>query len=141
MINLTRAYHFSASHRLHSPQLSEAENEHVYGKCNHPFGHGHNYRLEITAAGTVAPETGTLISLERLDQLVESRVLRLFSHRNMNADIPQFATLVPTTENVAVVVADLLKANWPPDISARLHRVRVEETGRNAFDLVVQSDA
>lgn len=139
MTTLTRAYRFSASHRLHSPQLSATENERVFGKCNHPFGHGHNYRLEITAAGEVDRETGTLVPVAQLDRLVEERVLHLFAHRNMNTDIPQFAGLVPTTENVAAVVAELLQANWPAGFSARLHRVRVEETGRNAFELIVQS--
>lgn len=141
MTTLTRAYRFSASHRLHSACLSDDENERVFGKCNHPFGHGHNYRLEITAAGEVDRETGALLPLARLDRLVEERVLSLFSHRNMNTDIPQFAGLVPTTENVASVVAGLLQAHWPADFSARLHRVRMEETGRNTIELMVQSDA
>ncbi|MGH9584513.1 MAG: 6-carboxytetrahydropterin synthase [Bryobacteraceae bacterium] len=141
MTTITRGYRFSASHRLHSAQLTEDENERVYGKCNHPFGHGHNYLLEITAAGAVDPETGMVITVERLDRLVQDRVLSLFSHRNMNADVPQFAGLVPTTENVAIVIAGILQANWPAEAPARLHRVRIEETGRNAFDLPIQSHA
>lgn len=141
MTTLTRGYRFSASHRLHSERLSEEENDRVYGKCNHPFGHGHNYRLEITAAGAVHPETGTLIPVVRLDRLVENHVLARLRHRNLNADVPQFAGLVPTTENLALVIAGLLQENWPADLSARLSRVRVEETGRNTFDLLVPSHA
>lgn len=139
MTTLTRGYHFSASHRLHSLHLSEEDNDYVYGKCNHPYGHGHNYRLEITAAGAVDPQTGTLIPVGRLDRLVEEHVLALLRHRNLNADVPQFAGLVPTTENLALVAAGLLQGNWPADLPARLYRVRVEETGRNSFDLFVPS--
>jgi 6-pyruvoyltetrahydropterin/6-carboxytetrahydropterin synthase len=141
MTTLTRGYRFSASHRLHSTQLGSSENERVYGKCNHPFGHGHNYVLEVTAAGKIDAETGTLMPVARLDRLVQEKVLSVFSHRSMNTDIPQFSELVPTTENVAAVVAEILQENWPTDESAHLHRVRIEETGRNAFDLLVPSHA
>lgn len=141
MTTLTRGYRFSASHRLHSAQLRDSENERVYGKCNHPFGHGHNYLLEVTAGGEVDEKTGTLMPVARLDRLVQEKVLSVFSHRNMNTDIPQFSELVPTTENVAAVIAEILKANWPADESARLHRVRIEETGRNAFELSISSHA
>ncbi|MGH9618432.1 MAG: 6-carboxytetrahydropterin synthase [Bryobacteraceae bacterium] len=141
MTTLTRGYRFSASHRLHSARLTASENERVYGKCNYPFGHGHNYLLQVTAAGPVDAETGTLIPVARLDRLVQDKVLSLFSHRNMNTDIPQFSEMAPTTENVAAVIAEILGTNWPADESARLHRVRIEETGRNAFDLLVPSHA
>lgn len=141
MTTLTRGYRFSASHRLHSAHLNESDNERVYGKCNHPFGHGHNYLLEVTAAGAVDAETGTVMPVGRLDRLVQEKVMSVFSHRNMNTDIPQLSELVPTTENVAAVIAEILGANWPTGESARLHRVRIEETERNAFELSISSHA
>jgi 6-pyruvoyltetrahydropterin/6-carboxytetrahydropterin synthase len=121
MITLTRRYHFSASHRLHSPALSAAENARIFGKCNNPFGHGHNYTLEVTVAEPIVS------ILPKLDRLVAERVLSLFAHRNLNLDVPQFAHLVPTTENIALVIADLLKDQLP------LVRIHIQETDRNSF--------
>jgi len=138
MISVTRRYRFSASHRLHSESLSPAENTRIYGKCNNPFGHGHDYILEITAAGQIDARTGLLLPIARLDRLVENEVLRLFTYRNINADIPQFASLVPTTENVALIIAELLQREWLTyfhDGNARLLRVHVQETGRNSFEV------
>ncbi len=138
MISVSRRYGFPASHRLHSPDLSSAENARLYGKCNNPFGHGHDYILEITIAGEVDARTGLLLPISRLDELVNDKVLRLFAHRNINADVPQFRSLVPTTENVALVIADLLEKGWRAhfrDTSAHLQRVRVQETERNTFEV------
>ena len=135
---ITRRYRFSASHRLHAPELSAADNERLYGKCNNPFGHGHDYELEVTASGEIDDRTGRILPLADLDQLVEDKILRLFSHRNINLDVPQFERLVPTTENIVVVIADLLERNWTAYLgqtSARLSRVHVQETGRNGFEL------
>jgi 6-pyruvoyltetrahydropterin/6-carboxytetrahydropterin synthase len=142
MTKLTRRYAFSASHRLHSRHLTAGENERVYGKCNNPFGHGHNYVLDVTAAGAVDPDTGVLIPLPRLDRLVKEKILTLFAYSNLNTDIPQFAEVVPTTENLALVIAGLLDANWSMylgDTAARLDCVRIEETGRNSFELRLRS--
>ncbi len=138
MISITRRYHFSASHRLHSPDLSSSENARVYGKCNNPFGHGHNYTLEVTASGDVDPATGCILPLPKLDRLVEDNVLRVFGHHNINLDVPEFAHLVPTTENMALVIAETLQRNWPNYIAenqARLARVHVQETARNSFEV------
>lgn len=110
--SITRRYRFSASHRLHAPELSAAENQRLYGKCNNPFGHGHDYELQVTASGDIDDRTGRILPVLKLDQLVEDKILRLFSHRNMNLDVPQFERLVPTTENIALVIADLLAQNW-----------------------------
>src|SRR5437588_6603598 len=107
--SVTRIYRFSASHRLHLDQLTEDENTRLYGKCNNPFGHGHNYVLEVTAQGPLEAETGLVLLTSELDRLVRERVLRLFEHRNINLDVPQFRELVPTTENSARVIADLLR--------------------------------
>lgn len=140
---VTRLYRFSASHRLHISQLNEEENTRLYGKCNNPFGHGHNYVLEVTAEGAVDHETGLTIRLAELDRLVEEHVLRLFSDRNINLDLPQFQEIVPTTENIAGVITELLRENWGTYVSgsARLCRVHVQETDRNGFEIWVPSEA
>lgn len=140
---VTRLYRFSASHRLHISQLSEDENTRLYGKCNNPFGHGHNYVLEVTAEGPVDSQTGLAIRLSELDRLVDEQVLRLFRDRNINLDVPQFQDIVPTTENIAAVITELLQQNWATYISgaATLRRVHVQETDRNGFEVWVPSDA
>lgn len=140
MITLTRRYRFSASHRLRSTQLSLAENQRLYGKCNNPFGHGHNYVLEVTAAGIPDENTGLLLARETLDRLVHEKVLRLFAHRNINLDIPEFAQVVPTTENMVLFIADVLQQNWAAyleDATAQLYRVHLQETDRNGFELLL----
>jgi 6-pyruvoyltetrahydropterin/6-carboxytetrahydropterin synthase len=140
MMTITRRYRFSASHRLHSPTLTEAENSRLYGKCNNPFGHGHDYVLEVTAAGTVDPRTGALLPLAKLDRLVQETVLQKFAHSNMNLDLPDFHRLVPTTENLVSVIVELIQQNWDAylgAIPARLHRVHIQETDRNGFEIVL----
>src|SRR4051794_3739729 len=99
-MKLTRRYHFSASHRLHSDQLSSVANSELYGKCNNPHGHGHNYVLEVTVEGEVDPETGRVIEPGALDRFVRDTVLGAIDHRDLNTDIPDFTSLVPTTENL-----------------------------------------
>lgn len=140
---VTRSYRFSASHRLHIDHLSEDENTRLYGKCNNPFGHGHNYVLEVTAEGPVDRETGLVLRVAELDRLVRDRVMRLFEDRNINLDIPYFRQLVPTTENIAKVISDLVREDWEGYISgpSRLVRVHVQETDRNGFEIWVRSDA
>ncbi len=129
-IELGRRYKFSASHRLHSNQLSAEENSRVYGKCNNPHGHGHNYVLEINVSGTVDPATGMIANLMDLDAFVEREVIQAFDHRSLNEEIPVFRDYVPTTENVCIEIYQRLK-HFP---KAKLERVRVEETGNNAFE-------
>lgn len=139
MISLTRRYRFSASHRLHSPVLSDRENAELYGKCNHPFGHGHDYLLEVTVDGEPDACTGQVVPPARLDALVEEHVLQLFNSRNINLDVPHFTDLVPTTENIVLVIAQILQDRWSDSIgtSARLRRVYIRETGRNSFELSI----
>lgn len=137
--SLTRRYKFSASHRLHSNQLSNPENARLYGKCNHPFGHGHDYVLEVTAAGPVNPVTGLIVPLAKLDGLVDETVLASFGSRNINLDLPQFETLVATTENIATVIVELLQQNWSAridDPGVELKRVHIQETDRNGFEIL-----
>lgn len=140
MISITRVYRFSASHRLHSPSLSDSENAAVFGKCNNPYGHGHDYVLSITLAGKIDERTGLLAPIRNLDHLVHEKVLHLFSHRNVNEDVPQLADLVPTTENIVLVIANLLQEHWSEYLGharALLHRVHVQETERNGFEVFI----
>ncbi len=139
-VMVTRIYRFSASHRLDSPHLSVSENQQLYGKCNNPFGHGHDYVLEVSATGEVDTRTGLVLPSAQLDRLVEERVLKLFAFRNINLDVPQFASCVPTTENIARVIGELLQQHWNTylgETQARLYRVHVRETGRNGFEILL----
>jgi 6-pyruvoyltetrahydropterin/6-carboxytetrahydropterin synthase len=138
VISQTRCYRFPASHRLHSARLSRTENLRVYGKCNNPFGHGHDYVLEITVSGELNAETGLLIPLPELDRFVKESVLRHFAYRNLNVDVLQFANLVPTTENMLRVIADLVSESWIAtfgDLPVRVSRIQLQETDRNGFEL------
>jgi 6-pyruvoyltetrahydropterin/6-carboxytetrahydropterin synthase len=143
MITLTRRYHFSSSHRLHTAALSDSENVRLYGKCNNPFGHGHDYVLEVTVAGPVDEHTGLLLPIERLDKLAKAVILQRFAHRNMNLDVPEFRELAPTTENMARVIANLLAGSWhilsgsPLERVPRLHRIHLQETDRNGFEVLL----
>jgi 6-pyruvoyltetrahydropterin/6-carboxytetrahydropterin synthase len=125
-----RRYTISASHRLHAVGLSMEENRAVYGKCNNPHGHGHNYVVEVLVGGEVAPETGMVINLASLDEVVRARVLDRFDHSNLNLD-PLFVNRVPTTENLCRVIFELLKNALS---AGELERVRVEETENNFFE-------
>ncbi len=129
-LELTRRYSFSASHRLHSPHLSDEENQRIYGKCNNPYGHGHNYVVEVTVAGPTEPSTGMIAHLGELDRFVMQEVIEPFDHTYLNKDVPAFRERVPTTENLCIEIFDRLKAFS----GARLVRIRLEETGRNSFE-------
>jgi 6-pyruvoyltetrahydropterin/6-carboxytetrahydropterin synthase len=130
--HLTRRYWFAASHRLHTPKLSEQENQAVYGKCNNPFGHGHNYALEVTVGGDVARETGMVCNLVDIDGVVKEQVLERYDHQNLNCS-PEFLEVVPTTENLCIAIFDILKRNLG---SVHLDKVRLEETSQNSFEVV-----
>jgi len=126
---LTRQYRFSASHRLHSDTYTDEQNQAIYGKCNNPFGHGHNYVAAVTFGGEVDPATGMVCNLADLDAFAGKHLLSRFDHMNLNTLEP-FAKLVPTTENLAIEVHRIF-AGFP---RARLEHVHVEETGNNSFD-------
>jgi 6-pyruvoyltetrahydropterin/6-carboxytetrahydropterin synthase len=125
-----RRYTLSASHRLHSDALTAEENRAAYGKCNNPHGHGHNYVVEVLVGGAVQPETGMVINLVDLDEVVRTNVLQRFDHTNLNLD-PLFASEVPTTENLCREVFRLVSSNLP---AGKLEYVRVEETENNFFE-------
>jgi 6-pyruvoyltetrahydropterin/6-carboxytetrahydropterin synthase len=136
-ISLTKRYRFAASHRLHTTQLSEAENKRVYGKCSNPYGHGHNYVLEVTVTGPVEPETGMIANLGQLDPFVQREVLEPFDQKFLNEEVAEFKEQVATTENVCREIFRRLK-NFP---LAKLERVRVEETSKNSFEIEVDVGA
>jgi 6-pyruvoyltetrahydropterin/6-carboxytetrahydropterin synthase len=135
-IELGRRYRFAASHRLHSARLNEEENSRIYGKCNNPLGHGHNYMVEISVSGKVDPATGMIANLADLDVFVEREVLDAFDHRSLNDEVPAFRSEVPTTENLCIEIFRRLQG-FP---KARLERVRVEETSNNSFEFAGESD-
>jgi 6-pyruvoyltetrahydropterin/6-carboxytetrahydropterin synthase len=129
-IELGRRYHFAASHRLHNAKLSEEQNSRLYGKCNNPYGHGHNYTLEVRFSGAVDPATGMIANLADLDSFVNERIIEPFDHRSLQDDVPVFRETVPTTENLCIEIFQRLKS-FP---AARLETVRVEETSNNSFE-------
>lgn len=141
-LRLTRRYRFSASHRLHAPALPDSENRRVFGKCNNPFGHGHDYLLDVTVEGPLDSETGRVVDLERLDALVREKILEPFEHKNLNTDVPEFSKIVPTSENVAIEAGRRLRAAWAGVFgrSPALERVRVYETRRNIFELSYENE-
>jgi len=128
--HLTRRYRFSASHRLHSAEMSAAENQATYGKCNNPHGHGHNYTLEVTVSGPVDRATGMVCNLVDLDGFVEREVLSRYDLQNLNT-LQEFAEQVPTTENLSVEIYEILQRGFQ---NAHLERVRLEETMMNSFE-------
>ncbi|MEB3304446.1 MAG: 6-carboxytetrahydropterin synthase [Cyanobacteriota bacterium] len=130
--------HFAAAHRLAREELSQAENEAIYGKCARVHGHGHNYLLEVTVRGSVDPRTGMVCDLAALQQVVQDQVVEPFDHTFLNKDIPHFSTCVPTAENIALHIADLLKAPIAA-LGARLHKVRVQESPNNASEVYAEA--
>lgn len=128
---LSRRYRLAASHRLHSAAYSEAQNREIYGKCNHPHGHGHNYTVEVMFSGTVDAETGMVVNLADVDGFMHREVVNRFDHQNLNQD-PAFRHQVPTTENLCREIHRIVKAGFR---HAKLERVRVEETSNNFFEI------
>jgi len=128
--HLSRRYRFSASHRLHSPDMSADKNLSTYGKCNNPYGHGHNYTLEVTVSGPVDQSTGMVCNLVELDGFVEREVLSRYHLENLNT-LQEFAQQVPTTENLSVEIFEMLQRGFH---DAHLERVKLEETMMNSFE-------
>src|SRR5512143_913015 len=125
MVYLTRKAEFSASHYYHSDALSPEENRRVFGKCNNPLGHGHNYTLEVTVKGEVDKRSGFVVDLKDLKDVMHREVLEALDHRFLNKEVPEFKTAIPTTENLAIAIWQRLEGKLHV---ARLHRVRVYET-------------
>ncbi len=131
-MTLTRVYEFAASHRLHSELLSAEENIELFGKCNNPAGHGHNYLLEVTVEGQPDEATGMMVDLGTLDQTVHAEVVDRYDHKNLNEDIPEFAGKNTTSEVVAAEIFARLQGKVP----SKLHRIRLHETARNIFEVL-----
>lgn len=131
-VELTRAYIFSAAHRLYQSSLSEEENRALFGKCANPYGHGHDYRLEITVRGQVDPITGMVISLADLDALVQKEVLEVLDHRYLNEEVPPFDQIPPTSENIVMFIVERLRPHFQERV--QLSRVRLHETPRSYFE-------
>jgi 6-pyruvoyltetrahydropterin/6-carboxytetrahydropterin synthase len=125
MVYLTRKVEFSASHHYHNPDLSAAENQRIFGKCNNPNGHGHNYTLEVTVKGSVDAQTGFVVDLKQLKEIMNREVVDALDHRYLNKEVPEFADQIPTTENIAIAVWKRLQGKLNV---AKLHRVRIYET-------------
>ncbi|MDE0425621.1 MAG: 6-carboxytetrahydropterin synthase [Candidatus Poribacteria bacterium] len=131
VVYLTKVYDFSSAHRLHSHVLSDEENRDIFGKCNNPAGHGHNYVLEVTVKGDVDPRTGLVAGLDFLDEVVQKQVYTRFDYKHLNLDTPEFEKLNPTSENFVKVIWDVLEPNLRP---VALYRLRLRETPKNHFD-------
>ncbi|XP_070707995.1 6-pyruvoyl tetrahydrobiopterin synthase [Pempheris klunzingeri] len=125
---ITRVQSFSACHRLHSPHLSDEENKQVYGKCNNPNGHGHNYKVEVTVRGKIDRATGMVMNLTDLKRCIEDVIMTPLDHKNLDKDVPYFAGVVSTTENVAVYIWDNMVKVLPPSL---LYEIRIYETDKN----------
>jgi 6-pyruvoyltetrahydropterin/6-carboxytetrahydropterin synthase len=138
VFRVTRRYAFAASHRLHSGELSEAQNRLLYGKCNNPYGHGHNYAIDVSVLGPLDAATGRAVDIERLDALVSRHVIEPFDHRNLNVEVAVFASVVPTSENLGFEICRRLKQHWKevfPGDWPKLEKIRIEETPRNIFEV------
>jgi 6-pyruvoyltetrahydropterin/6-carboxytetrahydropterin synthase len=127
--HLNRRYHFSASHRLNTDAYDAAKNRAVFGKCNNPHGHGHNYTVQVTMSGPVDASTGMVCNLAELDAFAQTNLLAPFDHMNLNT-LNCFANTVSTTENLSIVIYRIFQ-RFP---AAHLERVHVEETSNNSFD-------
>jgi len=137
VVTMTRLYIFSAAHRLYNPQLSDEENRAIYGKCANPYGHGHDYRLEITVRGVPDPITGMVMNLTELDTLVQAEVLRHLDHKHLNEETPPFDHIPPTSENLVAFIVEQLTPHLQGN--ARLYRVRLWETPRSYFEWQVET--
>ena len=129
-VRVTRRVHFSAAHRLHNPAFSDEENRRIFGLCNSPNWHGHNYELDVTVAGEPDPDTGFVVDLAELKRVIESRVVDALDHRNLNLDVPFLAGLMTSTETLAVAVWKQLEGQIPG--KGRLHEIMLRETPNNS---------
>lgn len=129
-----RVEHFNAAHRLHNPEWSAAKNQAVFGKCNNPNYHGHNYNLEVGVFGDINPDTGYVIDLKELSDLIAEKVLDRFDHKNLNLDVPEFKNLNPTAENIVVVIYNLLRSEIDEEHDLK---IKLYETERNYVEFPI----
>jgi 6-pyruvoyltetrahydropterin/6-carboxytetrahydropterin synthase len=128
MVFVTRKAHFSAAHRLFNPKFTDEQNEAVFDKCNNPRGHGHNYTIEVTVAGEPDPETGYVIDLKKLADVIDEQILTKFDHKHLNYDVPELEGIIPTAENIALVSWRLIE---PHIKNGKLYNVRIAESDNN----------
>jgi len=128
MIYITRKLEFCASHRLHNPEYSDTKNEEVFGLCNNPNGHGHNYVMEVTVCGEVDPETGMVLDLKALKKLVNEEIILKVDHKNLNVDVPFLKNIIPTAENLAIQFWETLESKIE---NGQLHEIKLYESERN----------
>lgn len=129
MVQLSRKYHFCAAHRLHSDLLTDEENKQIFGKCNNPHGHGHNYYLDVTVSGRPDPVTGMVINLAELDEKVNRIVVDKFDHKHLNLDTEEFRNVNPTSDIMVKVIWEMLEASLP-----NLYKIGLWETEKNYFE-------
>lgn len=127
-VELIRRMTFSAAHRLHSKNLTDLENRELFGKCNHPSGHGHNYILEVSVRGSIDPKSGIVMDLSQLKRILEEEVAARVDHKNLNEDVEEFCSLNPTAENIAVVIWSWLEKRIPNGL---LSQIKLHETENN----------
>jgi 6-pyruvoyltetrahydropterin/6-carboxytetrahydropterin synthase len=127
-LSVYRKAHFNAAHRLFNPNWSDEKNQEVFGLCNNPYYHGHNYELEVKVTGEIDPETGFVIDLKILNRIIKDEIEKKFDHKNLNAEVEEFKNLIPTAENICVVIWKILRQNLPEKFSIG---VRLYETPRN----------
>lgn len=136
IVEITRREEFSASHRLHNPALSAEENRRLYGICNNPNGHGHNYELEVTVRGDVPARTGMVMNLTDLMRILRERVLPRVDHKHLNLDVPFLAEVIPTAENVAIALWHQIEPEVRSYDGCRLHRIRLFESRSSFVDFL-----
>ncbi len=127
-VSVYRKEHFNAAHRLHNPVLTDEENKELYGKCNNPNYHGHNYELVVKVSGTIDRKTGYVVDTKILSNTIKENVTDRFDHKNLNLDVEEFKILNPTTENVAVVIYNTLRGKLPAELDLKIY---LYETERN----------
>ena len=130
-ITVIRKEHFNAAHRLHNPKWDDKTNKEVFGKCNNPNFHGHNYDLEVMVSGMLNQETGYLMDMKILSSIIKNQVISYMDHKNLNLDVDEFKTLNPTAENIAIVIFERIKAQLPNNLDLK---IRLYETQRNIVE-------
>ncbi|OUJ75457.1 6-pyruvoyl trahydropterin synthase family protein [Hymenobacter crusticola] len=130
-VTVCRTEHFNAAHRLHNPAWSDEQNQEVFGKCNNPNYHGHNYELTVRLTGPIDPDTGYVYDMKNLSKLVKREILDTFDHRNLNLDTEDFRALNPTAENIAIVIWQRLRPHLAPHLALS---VTLHETDRNSVE-------
>lgn len=134
IVEISRLEEFSASHRLHNPELSDEENRRLYGACNNPNGHGHNYELEVTVRGEVPAATGMVMNLADLMRILRENVLPSVDHKHLNHDVPFLEGVIPTAENIAIALWDLIEPEIEPYQGCRLHKIKLWESRSNSVE-------